>query len=160
SISGSSQPLYVVDGVPIQGGINGLNADNIESINVLKGANAAALYGSDANNGGISVTTNERTNDLQGSFSEHITFQSPVIQSDYKNVYGQGNDGEYSTSAEQNWGPKMEGQEVEFWSPDPNRSIDTYALNPQPDNVKDAFQRGYKSTSNLSISTGTEHTQY
>ncbi|MEX2232962.1 MAG: carboxypeptidase-like regulatory domain-containing protein [Cyclobacteriaceae bacterium] len=60
SIAGDSQPLYIVDGVPA-GGISNLNPDDVESINVLKGPNAAALYGNRANNGAIIVTTKKGT---------------------------------------------------------------------------------------------------
>jgi len=56
SIAGSSQPLYVIDGIPM-GGMSNLSPDDIASISVLKGANAAALYGSRANNGAIIITT-------------------------------------------------------------------------------------------------------
>ena len=56
-ISGSSQPLYIVDGVPLGGDIQDFSPDDIASISVLKGANAAALYGARANNGAIIITT-------------------------------------------------------------------------------------------------------
>src|SRR5690606_9853451 len=61
SIVGNSQPLYIVDGVP--GGFADINPDDIESINILKGPNAAALYGSQANNGAIIITTKRGATD-------------------------------------------------------------------------------------------------
>lgn len=66
SISGSSQPIYVVDGITLNGGIENISPDEIESISVLKGANAAALYGSRANNGAIVVTTKSGKGARQG----------------------------------------------------------------------------------------------
>jgi TonB-linked SusC/RagA family outer membrane protein len=161
SISGSSQPLYVVDGVPISGDINGLNPNDIESINVLKGANAAALYGSEAANGVIIVTTKKgRAGETQVSVSENFTARSANIQKEYQNIYGQGDHGKYVANVERSWGPKMEGQKVDFWSLDPNAKIKEYPYLPQPSNVKDAFQKGFNSATNFSVSTGTQKTQY
>ncbi|MDA8993707.1 carboxypeptidase-like regulatory domain-containing protein [Flavobacteriaceae bacterium] len=57
SIAGSSQPLYIVDGIPLGGDISNLSPDDIASISVLRGSNAAAIYGSRANNGAILITT-------------------------------------------------------------------------------------------------------
>jgi TonB-dependent SusC/RagA subfamily outer membrane receptor len=109
SITGNNQPLVVVDGVPIDatgsnsggsvynstvtgGGITDINPDDIESITVLKGPNAAALYGSRAGNGVLLVTTKKGTmgKGLGVSINSNITFDQPMIFPEYQNQYGQG----------------------------------------------------------------------
>ncbi len=160
SISGDSQPLYIVDGTPIRGGIGDINPDDIASIDVLKGPNAAALYGSRAQNGAIIITTHRgEAGVVNVSFSNTFQVEDPIISTRYQNVYGQGGGGEYSRGSEFNWGPRMEGQQVAHWSPDPSRSGETYAFNPQPNNVRDAFRSGFQNTSNLSASIGGARTQ-
>ncbi|WP_166444544.1 SusC/RagA family TonB-linked outer membrane protein [Dyadobacter bucti] len=161
SISGNSQPLYIVDGVP--GNLSDLNPDDIESMTVLKGPNAAALYGSQANNGAIVVTT-KRGGNTAGrydvSVSQSYTFEIPNILVDYQDSYGQGLNGQYMANTSSNWGPKMEGQMVDHWSNDPNwAGPKTYAYSPQPNNVRDFFKVGHNSATNLAISTGSEKAQ-
>lgn len=109
SIMGKSTPLIVVDGVPMSnntrgevgtsmtavGGSEGgdalsmINPDDIESINVLKGANAAALYGSEAANGVLMITTKKgREGKMAITVSSNITFDNPLLTPDIQNVYG------------------------------------------------------------------------
>jgi TonB-dependent SusC/RagA subfamily outer membrane receptor len=91
SIAGSSQPLYIVDGVPLGGDITDLSPDDIASISVLRGSNAAAIYGSRANNGAIIITTKSGQ---EGAFTvavnSTLTVETPNILFDYQNEYGQG----------------------------------------------------------------------
>lgn len=160
SITGSSQPLYVVDGVPIRDEISDLNPDDIESINVLKGPNAAALYGAEAQNGAIVITTKKgERGAINVSMSSNFMFRDPMVQYDYQNQYGQGSGGVYDPRSEFNWGPPLDGRMVNFWSPDPEMSGEQYAFLPQEGNVDDVFRRGYNSSSNISASVGGESTQ-
>ena len=110
SLSGNNQPLFVVDGIPISNanfGDNGtdgtnrgngaadINPDDIETLTVLKGANAAALYGSRAGAGVIVVTTKKgkKGEKLSVSLSNSTTFEKPLRLPDFQNKYGQGNGG-------------------------------------------------------------------
>ncbi|MGC1243671.1 MAG: SusC/RagA family TonB-linked outer membrane protein [Chryseosolibacter sp.] len=159
SIFGDSQPLYIVDGVPAAG-ISNLNPDDVESINVLKGPNAAALYGNRANNGAIIVTTKKGSSTgLNISVNTSYMVDQPLLMTDYQNVYGQGNNGVYSAASEYSWGPMMNGEDVAHWSPDPNRPADTYGFSAQPDNVKDFFQNGHNLATTLAVSGGNEKAQ-
>ncbi len=110
SIMGKSTPLIVVDGVPMSNNTRGevgsgsmlavgaseggdalsmINPDDIESINVLKGANAAALYGSEAANGVLMITTKKgREGKMAVTVSSNITFDNPLLTPDIQNVYG------------------------------------------------------------------------
>ncbi|MBC9794938.1 SusC/RagA family TonB-linked outer membrane protein [Sinomicrobium weinanense] len=156
SIAGSSQPLYVVDGVPLGGDISNLSPYDIESISVLRGPNAAALYGNRANNGAIVITT-KSGNGIEGTTVSVVTSlmtSSPNILWDYQNKYGQGIDGTYSPSSVTSWGPEMTGQTVDHWSNDPNGPT-SYAFNAQPDNVKDFYNTGYEFNTNFSIANTT-----
>ena len=135
SITGLNQPLIVVDGVPMDNftgaenndywnpsadmgnGLSDINPEDIESMSVLKGASAAALYGSRAGNGVILITTKQgkQTKGLgitvTGTVTAETLFTSPEMQT----TYGQGNNGEYSATSGSSWGPRIEGQTYTRW---------------------------------------------
>jgi TonB-linked SusC/RagA family outer membrane protein len=158
SIDGDSQPLYVIDGV-IGADPTTISPDNIASIDVLKGANASALYGSLAQNGVIIMETKKGVAGSHVSLSQTFMEQDPYGLLPFQNEYGQGYGGVYSKSADASWGPKMTGQMVDTWSLDPADAGKQYAFLPQPNNRKDAFQKGYNSASNLTASMGSENLQ-
>ena len=112
SIAGSSQPIYVIDGAIMGGDISNLSPDDIETITVLKGANAAALYGSRAQNGAIIVTTKNGKGTKGWSVDLNTTFMgaNPILLTDYQQEYGQGSDGIYSPTAVRSWGSLKEDQ--------------------------------------------------
>ncbi len=162
SINGNSQPLYIVDGVPLNGDISDISPDDIESITVLKGGNASALYGARGQNGVIMVNTKKGKNTGRGfliDVNSTYQFETPLLLTNYQNEYGQGTNGVYSPNSETAWGPRMDGSTVAHWSPDPNRPIADYAFSPQPDNVKDFFQTGKNFSTTLAITTGNEKSQ-
>lgn len=160
SISGDSQPLYVIDGVPVRGNPSDLSSDNIASINILKGPNAAALYGSAAQNGAIIIETKRGASGVTNiSFGNTFMLQSPMILTKFQNEYGQGQNGIYDKTSEYSWGPKMEGQLVDNWSMSPELRGTQYALTPQPNNNIDVYQTGYNLASNLLVTMGGEKTQ-
>lgn len=153
SITGNSQPLYVVDGVPLGGDISSISPDDIKSISVLRGPNAAALYGNRANNGAIVITT-KSGNGAEGttvSVNTSYMSSSPLIMWDFQNEYGQGIDGIYSSLSTTSWGPKMTGQSVEHWSNNPDFGEQNYSLSPQPNNVRDFYQTGHNLGTNVSV---------
>ena len=152
SISGNNNALYVVDGIPLPqlaseqpsdmytgmgqtgDGIATFNPDDVESMSVLSGAAAAALYGSDAANGVVMITTKKgKAGKLAISVSNNTTFSSPFVMPEFQNTYGS-EVGEYSS-----WGKKM----AEPTSYDP----------------VDFFQTGYNVSNSISLSTGTETSQ-
>lgn len=162
SIAGSSQPIYVVDGVTMGGNINNLSPDDIESITVLKGANAAALYGSRANNGVIVVTTKSGKMDAKGF---NIDFNTSFMASEvnhlinWQNEYGQGSGGVYLPNANRSWGPRFDGSSVDHWSNNPNWDQPIYPYAASPNNkTTDFFQTGHNLATNLSVSSQGENT--
>ncbi|WP_430817618.1 SusC/RagA family TonB-linked outer membrane protein [Carboxylicivirga sp. RSCT41] len=133
SIAGNNDPLWVVDGVPFNNnGTDGpgtyggydrgtaamdLNMDDVESISVLKGPNAAALYGSLAGNGVIIVTT-KRGSDKKGlgvDFSATLTIEDVAESLDMQNTYGRGFDGLANATSTTSWGSEMDGSLKESW---------------------------------------------
>ncbi len=127
SFEGNNQPLYVVDGQPIVGGGGGgsttggsdgtgrildLNPADIESINVLKGQAASALYGIRASNGVIVITTKSGTRNEKGaptiSFNTVNTFDEVSRTPDYQTTYSQGSSGTFSPTSSMSWGMKIE----------------------------------------------------
>lgn len=162
SINGNSQPLYVIDGVPVRGNPADLNPDNIAAINVLKGANAAALYGSAGQNGVIIIETKKGKQGEKGvNISLNATYmaQAPVQSIPFQYQYGQGAGGIYNRSSEESWGPVLDGAPVATWSLDPEKAGTTYPFLGQ-DNVREnIFQTGHNSATNLSVTTSGEKTQ-
>ncbi len=154
--AGPSSPLFVIDGIPIGSGaggqtggagINELSPNDIESINVLKGAAASALYGSRAGNGAIIITTKsgKKQSRLGVSYSGTFSRETPLILPQLQNEFGQGKNGVYEGSNfgsnsgyypsgqnddyDESWGPRFMGQKmVQFDSPTTNgfRAGDTY----------------------------------
>ena len=135
SLTGSNQPLIVVDGTPMDNftggvddvwgnsgadmgnGLSDINPEDIESMTVLKGASAAALYGSRAGNGVILITTKSgRKNEGLGiTVNAGITVESIFLKPDMQNSFGQGSVGVYDNQSRLSWGPKAEGQTVTDW---------------------------------------------
>jgi TonB-linked SusC/RagA family outer membrane protein len=179
-----SKPLIVVDGVPmVDADLWKVNADDIESFNVLKGANASALYGSIGRNGAIMITT-KRGNQAKTTVEVNSStmFQTGFIRiPEVQTTYGNGDSGQYAYVNGNGlgtegggwiWGPKLNQpantpsgfwETTQFNSPvDPN----TGDLIPLPfisrgkNNVKDFFRTGIISTNNISVSSGNENAHF
>ena len=171
SIQSSNNALFVVDGVPVDnstpgqvgndfGGYNGsdgvanINPDDIESINVLKGAAASVLYGSRAANGVILITTKKGS---AGAISVDVNsgaqFDAPLTLPHLQNEYGQGNGGAFGVKASASWGPKMNNQAVIDWTGKAQGMV------PQPNNISDFFQIGSSFNNSVGIKGGTDKVQ-
>lgn len=175
-LSGNNQPLYVIDGVPMENsqlgsagqwggydmgdGLSSINPDDIESISILKGASAAALYGSRATHGVILITTKSATKKGIGvDFSTSVDIVNQLSKfDDYQRVYGAGRNGELPTTFEVGrgvsqsaWGAKM----------DPGLSMPIYNGQTKPytnvpDNISSFFRTGTTFTNSLSLTAGGE----
>lgn len=163
SLAGNNDPLYIINGIP--GSANDIAADDIESISVLKGAAAAALYGSKAGAGVVIITSKSgmKTEGLHVELNSNITFQSPLVLPEYQNKYGMGESNEYSyfdgngngtfDDTRLNWGPEFDGEpRLQFTGNDPWTA---YA-----DNVKDFYQLGHIYINNLAVSNSSEKGNY
>ncbi|MDR6781507.1 TonB-linked SusC/RagA family outer membrane protein [Pedobacter africanus] len=177
SISGNNQALMVVDGVPLDNstaqagrvnggrdsgdGISSLNPDDIESINVLKGASATALYGSRASNGAIIITTKKgkQRKGVGISYTGGLQIEQPIFLQKFQTEYGQGASGIFSASGEQSWGPKLDGKMVPTWSKDPADAGKTNAYIAHPDNFRDFYSKGTNLVNSIALNAGTEQAQ-
>lgn len=181
SITGNNQPLYVVDGVPIDNsalsapdgagefnipdlgtGISDINPDDIESMSVLKGPNAAALYGSRASNGVIIITTKKGKSGtgLGVSITSSATFEDPMVLPKYQNQYGRGSDGIFPqinpddplatqvnvVAGSGSWGPRFDGSSQLAYNGQQRPYI------AQPDNVRDFFETGTSFVNTVALS--------
>lgn len=176
SLSGKNQPLWVVDGVPINdniggsgvvteygyseysGGASEINPEDIESISVLKGANAAAMYGSRAQNGAILITTKKGKLEqpLSIEYNGTVNLTTAYEAYDLQNVYGQGSHGEFSLNSKSSWGPKMEGQMIENWRQvnGGDASYSSYPMLSQGSQLLDFYRTGTNVNNSIAISGG------
>ena len=163
SISNNNNALYVIDGIPMQsmlgnqptGGFEGagqtgdilgtLNQDDIESISVLSGPSAAALYGANAANGVIIITTKKGKKDtFEVNYSNNTTFTQAYIMPEFQNTYGPSELGSLYS-----WGPKL------GYTDENGNFVST----PASYNPRDFFQTGVNEVNSFSISSGTERSQ-
>lgn len=180
TFTGSNQPLFVVDGIPIDNSGGGtplqngpalsnraidINQEDIESISVLKGAGATALYGSRAASGVVLITTKKGRVGQKNSVTYTANYAGQEVNRfpDYQNQYGQGAGGNYNPTAISSWGPRIQGQQV-ILPPDYRNGLisanDSVALTAYPDNVRDIFRRGSNMQHNLAFQGGSESSAY
>lgn len=186
SLSGENQPLFIVDGVYIDnsnfdpggefGGIDygnaamDINPNDIESVSVLKGPNAAALYGSRAANGAIVITTKDGS--TQGAadgigvtVNSMVTAEDILVLPDMQNRYGQGFGGEFAfvdgrgggvnDGGDESWGPPLDGQLIPQW---PDGTERPWVAN--PDNVRDYFNTGVSANNNISVAGAYDNSNF
>lgn len=178
SLTGNNMPLYVVDGVPFdntsQGsagqwggydmgdGLNNINADDIESIQVLKGAAASALYGYRGGNGAILITTKsgKKGKGMSIDVNNNLTFNTIYDMRDFQHIYGQGSDGKRPTdrqaaidSDRSNWGEAMDGgNAVNFLGQNYKYSY--------VDNFDEFYRTGVTNATSIAISGSDEKITY
>ena len=172
SIGGSNQPLYVIDGVPLQttsdygngeqaekasaiGGINNVSAQDIESMTVLKGAAATALYGSRAANGVIIVTTKQggkgQKRNFNIEYSGGVSFSQVANLPKFQNLFGQGWNGQQTYIENGSWGPALDGS-IQPFGPIWNNQQLLHKYEAVKTNVSDFFDVGVSHNHNVAFS--------
>ena len=164
SLGGDNQPLFIVDGTPVSNSnvssgsrlvgtydtgnkAGQIDPSNVESISVLKGGAAAALYGQRAKNGVILITTKSgRDVPASATFTSSVTGSRPTVLPEYQNQYGPGSLGKYDVQDLNGWGPRMEGQEVEVFTGD------RVPLTPAGNPVSDFYETGVAVDNSFSFS--------
>ncbi|WFB62757.1 SusC/RagA family TonB-linked outer membrane protein [Sphingobacterium sp. WM] len=171
TFTGSNQPLYVVDGIPLDnsgGGnsvntgvvnssrISDINPQDIESMSVLKGAAATVLYGSRAASGVILITTKKAKKGSRNQISVGTNTAVGMVSQmpEFQNEYAQGSNGNYNNSVTGSWGPKIAGQEVTNWFGEKEN------LQAFPDNIKDILKNSVSSVNDLSFTGSGEKFDY
>jgi TonB-linked SusC/RagA family outer membrane protein len=174
SLTGNNQPLFVVDGMPIDNtpgdagsldygnGAANINPADIENMEVLKGPNAAALYGSRAANGVIIITTKKGSGQTIVSYNSNFQFQKLTELPEYQNAYGVGTsfyiDNTHTLPVAsvnyRSWGSPMLGQ--------PYVALNgvTKAYLPHPDNVKDFYSTAHLFTNSIAVEGGNALSTY
>lgn len=173
TLTGNNQALIVVDGIPIDasgtesggsiynstvtgGGITDINPADIESVSVLKGPNAAALYGSRAASGVILITTKKgsKGKGLGISINSNISIEEPMFLPEFQNEYGQGvNGAPYADLANfggSSWGSRLDGSQQLYYTGEERPYV------AQPNNVEDFFENGIQSINTISMDKGGE----
>lgn len=189
SISGNNQPLIVVDGIPIDNsanrhqdtdaprnagetvdeadfgnGLADIDPNDIESVSVLKGASAAALYGSRASGGAIVITTKQGGGAGGGvnvDVKTSLTSRTPLRMMNFQNQYGQGGGGKFSYSdgygggvndgTDESWGPRLDGRMIPQW-PD----AEPRPFLPRPYNVHDFYRMALSTENHVAASVASE----
>lgn len=181
SIQGNNAPLIVVDGVPMTNNVRGqanqaynltyssvaegsdplsmINPDDIESMNILKGANAAALYGSAAANGVVMITTKKgKEGKLDVNFTSNVTFENPLLTPRLQNAYGaEVTSGGLTLDS---WGAKLPGGGAYTASVNAAPTIggtrNIHLRNSANDDIANFFRTGLTANNSVSLSGGTE----
>lgn len=183
SIAGNNQPLFVVDGVPVDnsqlGSVGGatrdfknaiadLNPNDIETLTVLKGPNAAALYGSRAAHGVVLITTKSGKSQkgLGITLNSGITISQVATLPSFQNTFGQGSNGRFSfvdgkgggvnDGVDESWGPRMDGRLIpQFFS-----GGEAVPFVAHPNNVKDFFNTGVTYDNSISVARSDEKSDF
>lgn len=189
SLTGNNQPLFVIDGVPIDNSsvqpsssssnqvdvgnrVGDINPDDVESITVLKGPNAAALYGSQATNGAIIITTKtgkdaaSRGKKLEININSSILFETVQKLPDLQNEFGSGYEEAagtppvYDNIENTNWGPKFDGSMVQSGPTLANGHTLMIPYSAIKDNTKEFFNTGINIQNSASFSGGNEKSTF
>ena len=179
SLGGTNQPLYVIDGVPLNNsavysndglnagydfgnGANAVNPDDVESMTILKGAAATALYGSRAANGVILITTKTGKAQKKGLGIEYnggLQWESVMRLPQMQNEFGQGWYGDKTDDENGSWGPRFDGATLKYGTVYNNsQQIKSYL--PIEDNLKDFFDTGFRYNNSLSFNGATDKSDY
>jgi len=173
SLGGNNQPLIVVDGIPMDNyqtannqsefgsfdggnGISDINPDDVESISVLKGPAAAALYGTRGGNGVILITTKKGAarRGLGIKYSTNYTIDKPLLYIDNQNEYGQGSNGIFNVKSQGSWGPLITGQTITDWR---GQSV---PMSADKNDLKNFLNTGKTWTNSLELSGGNSQTNF
>ena len=179
SLSGTNQPLYVIDGVPMNNsavysndglnsgydfgnGANAVNPDDVENMTILKGAAATALYGSRAANGVILITTKSGKKQEKGLGIEYnggLQWEQVMRLPQMQNDFGMGWNGDKTDDENGSWGPRFDGSTLRFGTVYNNsQQIKSYL--PIENNVKDFFDTGFRYSNSLSFNGATDKSDY
>lgn len=189
SITGNNQALFVIDGVPfdntnygnagsgggrdLPNGAASINPDDIESVTVLKGPTAAALYGIRASKGVILITTKsgKKKDKFEVSFNSNITFSNPLLLPNYQNSYGQGATsdffqyvdgagGGYNDGVDESWGPALDrGLSFVQWDSYKYGGMPTPWIS-HPNNVKNFYDTGVAQSNSITLISGGENNNF
>ena len=184
SLTGNNEALIVIDGnISTNDALLALNADDVASISILKGANAAALYGSQAANGAMIITTKKGSSSSQVTFSQTSQFESVSFLPKFQDQFGLGattwsktrpafttdplepdvnEDTQYNSFENQQYGPRFDGQVRilgNYLSADP-KNVQALPYSARPNEKRNFWETGYQMQNGVTFSGGDEKTKY
>lgn len=178
SLSGSNQPLYVVDGVPLNNsavystdglnsgydfgnGANAVNPDDVESMTILKGAAATALYGSRAASGVVMITTKtgKKNKGLGIEYNGGLQWSTILRLPEFQNEFGMGWNGDHTELENGSWGPRFDGS-MQLWGNKYENSQKLKPYSPIKNNIKDFFDAGFRYNNSVSFNGATDKSEY
>lgn len=182
---GNNQPLYVIDGVPLNdallngsgssagsftssfsgsadfgNGMTSVNPNDIESISILKGTAASSIYGSSAKNGVVMITTKRgKAGKLKVEYSGSLNLSKVGKLPDMQSEFGQGWNGQFILSENGSWGPKLDGK-IRAWGPlvDNSQLIKPFSF--IKNNIRDFYETGTELNNNIALSGGSDITKF
>jgi TonB-linked SusC/RagA family outer membrane protein len=163
SVTSNNSALIVIDGVmSTQSAFDDLNPNDIESIDVLKGANAAALYGSNAGNGVLIVTTKNgnASNRFTVGLTSNYTIDEVAYMPEFQSKYGIGWAGHYDPIENTNWGPRFDGVVRQIGPTFADGSFQAVKYAPIKDNLKDFYQQGSTFQNTVYASGGNKDSKF
>lgn len=179
SLGGTNQPLYVIDGVPLTNsavysndglnsgydfgnGASAVNPDDVESMTILKGAAATALYGSRAANGVILITTKSGAQQKKGVGIEYnggLQWETLLRLPQMQNEFGMGWYGEKTDIENGSWGPRFDGSMLRYGNIyDSSQKMKSYV--PIKNNMRDFFDTGFRYSNGVSFNGATDASSY
>ncbi|NVO85554.1 SusC/RagA family TonB-linked outer membrane protein [Hymenobacter terrestris] len=183
SLTGNNEALIVIDGVISTNDVLGaLNPDDVASIDILKGANAAALYGSQASNGALIISTKKGSTTPRVNFSHTSQFESISFLPEFQEEFGPGSPDYFTNSGlpafdpdnnvdsdyhyqyqgfeNQQYGPRFDGSIRPFGQPLADGSVQMLTYEARPDEKRKFFDTGYQMQNGVSFSGGDEKTKF
>ena len=163
SLLGNNQALIVIDGYPSsQDAIDRLNSEDIDNITVLKGANASALYGSDAGNGVLVITTKKGKGKLNFTYTSTLQAESVAYLPELQDEFGAGGfpDGTLYPLENVNWGPRYDGRLVDASETYDDGSVWQVPFTPIKDRNKNFFDTGITTRHGITLSAGDETSDF
>jgi TonB-linked SusC/RagA family outer membrane protein len=171
-----NQPLYVIDGVPINNNFQGtssfsqsvdfgnqandIDPENIESVTILKGASATALYGSRAAHGVIMITSKsgKKNDKIKVSYTSTFNLSEVLRTPQQQNVFGQGW-GLFAYEENGNWGPKMDGK-IREWGAEVDGKRLSKPFSSNSNSLRDFYETGQEAVNSVNISAGNDHSTF
>ena len=178
SLSGTNQPLYVIDGVPLNNdtenssdelnagfdfgnGANAVNPDDVENMTILKGAAATALYGSRAANGVVMITTKtgKKNKGLGIEYNGGLQWSNILRVPEMQNEFGMGWSGTHTMLENGSWGPRFDGS-MQLYGNVYQNSQKMKPYLPVKNNMRDFFDTGFRYSNSLSFNGATDKSTY
>jgi TonB-linked SusC/RagA family outer membrane protein len=163
SLLGNNEALIVIDGFPsARGVLDRINPNDIDNVTILKGANASALYGAEASNGVMIITTKKGSGKLSINYSSSLQMEQVAYLPEIQSEFGVGGfpDGTLYPLENVNWGPRFDGRLVDASETLDDGSVWQVPFTPVKNNIKNFFNTGISTRHGLTFKGGDENSDF